>query len=229
MGFNKNIENLHKLLINDTFNLHIQKCENFRYNFEDQIIDVSGYGLYDSNIPVRGLHHRFYLELNINGKTEGKTLVVIMMNPSNTFSAKEDKPSTVDDTVKNIIRMAYRLGYYSKIVILNSFALINGNGKTAHPDNTQKQNLKIIESFIKENKESDYLLAWGKNAYDINKISKFLKDNISTDKFFVYRTSGLYQKYPCHPSKVVENRYKYVSEFLNSNETNTSFIRYVLP
>lgn len=218
MSFNRNISSLYKLSINNTFGLYIQ--QNYKYNFVDQCITVYGYGFYDSDTPETG-SHRFYLELDIQDKPKGKILAAIMMNPSNTFPAQNGKPSKIDATVKNVIRMAYRLGKYSKIVILNSFALINGNGENADSDDTQPQNLAIIKSFIQENKEVDYLLAWGDGASDTDEIKGYLRENVSKDRIFAYRKSQ--QGYPCHPSPIVENPRKYVSEFLNSHAPDSSF------
>ncbi len=222
---------LHKLQINNNFDLWVSK--KYVYNFPNEKIFVKGFGYYDTNEPKRRKgprkDHRYYLEFNIDGRTNGNIITAIMMNPSNTFPASKNKKSTIDFTVKNVIRMAYQLGKYSKIVILNSFALIDGNGAEAHSDNQslQKKNLDIIEAYIKENKDSDYLLAWGNNAEDTDKIRNFLKNNISENKILVYKTTKN-GNYPCHPSIRVENSYKYVSDFLNTHNKNDSFEVYKL-
>lgn len=146
-----------------------------------------------------------------------------MMNPSNTFPEREGMDSTVDDTVKNIIRMAYKLRKYKRIIILNSFSLISGTVKNVQEDDCQTKNLEIINSFINTNRQIDYLLAWGSKALDINKIKSYLK-NIDKGRIFVYKMT--LKKAPCHPSVRVENRYKYVSEFLNQHDEKSSFIPY---
>ncbi len=214
--------NLHKLTIKDCFDLHIQKSNNYNYKFKNEKIKVSGFGYYDKKYPKQG-DHRFYLELSIEQQKEGETLAVIMMNPSNTFPEREGMDSTVDDTVKNIIRMTYKLRKYKRIIILNSFSLISGTVKNVQEDDCQTKNLEIINSFINTNKQIDYLLAWGSKALDINKIKSYLK-NIDKGRIFVYKMT--LKKAPCHPSVRVENRYKYVSEFLNQHDEKSSFIPY---
>ena len=214
--------NLHKLTIKDCFDLHIQKFNNYNYKFKNEKIKVSGFGYYDKKYPKQG-DNRFYLELSIEQRKEGETLAVIMMNPSNTFPEREGMDSTVDDTVKNIIRMAYKLRKYKRIIILNSFSLISGTVKNVQEDDCQTKNLEIINSFINTNRQIDYLLAWGSKALDINKIKSYLK-NIDKGRIFVYKMT--LKKAPCHPSIRVENRYKYVSEFLNQHDEKSSFIPY---
>ena len=223
MIMNKTLfNNLHKLTIKDCFDLYIHKFNNYNYKFKNEKIEVSGFGYYDKKYPKQG-DHRFYLELSIEQRKEGETLAVIMMNPSNTFPEIEERESTVDDTVKNIIRMAYKLKKYNRIIILNSFSLISGTIKNIKEDDCQTKNIEIINFFINTNKEIDYLLAWGSKAVDIDNIKNYLK-NIDGRRIFVYKMT--LKKAPCHPSIRVENRYKYVSEFLNQHDEKSSFIPY---
>ena len=225
-NFKNLTDNLYKLPIEDEFDFYIQQPQNFDYNFPNEQIKVKGFGFYDNLEPKQKQNnHRYYLELDILNAHDRNILTAIMMNPSNTFPSINGKQSTIDDTVKNIIRMAYRLGKYSKVVILNSFALIDGDGDTAQSDaDSQKINLAIIQAFAYENTNSDYLLAWGKNAEDTDKIKKILKDNNLEHRIYAYRITE--DNYPCHPSRIVENSRKYVSEFLNTHTKNDSFIPY---
>ena len=212
-------KDLYELQIDNEFDLRISKKYQYKKCPEEKI-KVTGFGYYDTDEPKRkNNNHRYYLELEIKGITNTNTLTAIMMNPSNTFPNSKNKKSTIDSTVKNVIRMAYLLKY-SKIIVLNSFALIDGDGKNTHSDNSQKKNLAIIEAYIKENKNSDYLLAWGNNAEDTDKICKYLKDNIDKNKIFVYKKNK--NGNPCHPGIRVENLYKCVSEFLEESK----FIEY---
>ena len=224
--FQELIKDLYKLPIEDNFNLHIQK--KYDYKFSNEEIKIKGFGYYDCAKPIQKQNkHRYYLELDIKNKPNLSTITTIMMNPSNTFPAMDNEKSKIDDTIKNVIRMAYRLGKYSKIVILNSFALIDGDGNNAVSDAvSQKKNLDIIEAYVKENNHSDYLLAWGKYAEDTDKIIKFLKSNKTDERnrVFAYRIAK--EGYPCHPSKLVENSRKYISSFMNTHSENDSFEKY---
>ena len=215
------INNLKKLKVNDSFQLHIQNKNKFTYNFDDTTLTVSGFGYYDSDKPKKG-DHRFKLELDINNTNGKETLIAIMMNPSNTFPEQNGKKSIIDGTVKNVVRMAYQTRKYSKLIVLNSFALINGKSSESQKDGTQKCNLEIIKECINDNKTADYLLAWGKYAEDVDIIKKYLSKVKA--KIFVYKRTK--KSYPCHPSIQVENRLKYVSEFLNSHKNGGSFLTY---
>ena len=46
----------------------------------------------------------------------------LVINPSNTFPDK-----SIDSTIQNVIRVAYALKEFKKVVILNSFSKIWGN------------------------------------------------------------------------------------------------------
>ena len=226
------LESSYRKQIEDSFNLYIQTPDKYSYNFKNERITAEGCGYYAEDFPEKD-GHRFYLELSIRENSKGKTLAAIMMNPSNTFPAQKNKPSTIDNTVKNVIRMAYKLGKYNKAIILNSFLLISGTVEkrkaedAIHTENLKfhKENLKIIKTFIKENKNIDYLLAWGSKALYTDKIKDYLK-NENVSNIFVYKLSKT--GYPCHPSRVVENRYKYVSDFLISHDNNSSFEKFIV-
>lgn len=226
-GLMQLLESSYRKQIEDSFNLYIQTPDKYSYNFKNETITAEGCGYYAEDFPEKD-GHRFYLELSIRENSKGKTLAAIMMNPSNTFPAQENKPSTIDDTVKNVIRMAYKLGKYNKVIILNSFPLISGTVKKPEEipeDDFRIKNLKIIKTVIKENKDIDYLLAWGNKALDTDKIKDYLK-NENVSNIFVYKLSK--KGYPCHPSRVVENRYKHVSNFLISHGNTSSFEKFIV-
>ena len=90
-------------------------------------IEVYGFGIYEGNKCTKG-GNRYYLEFNLknNEIDSQKTMYVLLMNPSNTFPKK-----SIDSTIQNVIRVAYASKEFKKVVILNSFSKICGNGEEA--------------------------------------------------------------------------------------------------
>lgn len=163
-------------------NFYMYIGENIRQS--NPKINVSGTAYYNCESPKQKTNcYRYCLELNVenfNTKTSisPKTLVVLMLNPSNTFPEQENKKSKLDSTVKNAVRIAFKKRY-NKVIIINSFSYIDGNSNTAKQfkieDNEKKINLQIIENILSKNK--DLLIAWGTKirAKDKNQILKFIK------------------------------------------------------
>lgn len=130
-----------------------------------------------------------------------------MLNPSNTFPEINGKKSTVDGTVKNAVRIAYKAGY-SKVIILNSFNYIDGNSLTAIKSTKQTSNdinTKIILNVLKEHK--NLMIAWGTKVRqkDKNNILGSIWD-IATDlKIFTYAWNKN-SNCPYHPATRVDNK-----------------------
>lgn len=111
-----------------------------------------------------------------------------MLNPSNTFPEMNGKKSTVDVTVKNAVRIAYKAGY-SKVIILNSFNYIDGNSLTAIKSTKQASNninTKIILNVLKEHK--NLMIAWGTKVRqkDKNSILSSIWDIAADLQIFAY-------------------------------------------
>lgn len=170
-------------------------------------IVAHGYGIFKDNIAKRE-SHRYFLEIQINN-TGTKTLTAFMLNPSNSLPNEG-----FDQTVRNVIRIAY-VKNYSKVVILNTFSLINGKGQDAI-SNYKKQarsnndlNREIIDFYLK-NYSSDLLIAWGtqiqssdKNYYlkQIKNIQQKDNKNINLIAYAWNKNSNC----PYHPSQQVDN------------------------
>lgn len=158
--------NVYAYQVKDVFKLYFGQNKDREDNFD---IEVEGLAYYNCEKPTAKTNcHRYYLELNIKKPNGNKgRLAVIMLNPSNTFPKKG-----VDATVKNVVRIAYKLGY-SSVIILNSFSYIDGNSSTAKKNennNSGDYNLNIISNVLNENK--NLMIAWG------TKISKTIKNQI---------------------------------------------------
>ncbi len=192
-------------------------------NKNNCLIEVKGFAYYDCETPkAKSDCYRYYLELEMNNPKNNKTLVVLMLNPSNTFPAMNGKKSTVDGTVKNAVRIAYKAGY-SKVIILNSFNYIDGNSLTAIKSMKQTSNdtnTTIILNVLKEHKE--LMIAWGTKVRqkDKNNILSSIWD-IATDlKIFAYAWNKK-SNCPYHPATRVDNKNNGfpLSKFL-SDKTN---------
>ena len=191
--------------ITDSFDLYFGQNKN---NENNCLIEVNGFAYYDCETPkAKSDCYRYYLELEMNNPKNNKTLVVLMLNPSNTFPEMNGKKSTVDGTVKNAVRIAYKAGY-SKVIILNSFNYIDGNSLTAIKSTKQTSNdinTKIILNVLKEHK--DLMIAWGTKVRqkDKNNILSSIWD-IATDlKIFAYAWNE-HSNCPYHPATRVDNK-----------------------
>lgn len=129
-----------------------------------------------------------------------------MLNPSNTLPEANGKKSTVDGTVKNAVRIAYKAGY-SKVIILNSFNFIDGNSITAvksAKENSNDFNTKIITNVLAQHK--DFMIAWGTKVRKKDKIQILSKIwDITTDiNIFAYAWNSN-SNCPYHPATRVDN------------------------
>ena len=141
------------------------------------------------------------------------------MNPSNTF-ASTDKSKVFDYTIKNIIRVAYKLKY-NKITVLNSYPRIDGDSNSQNisiDENIANINTEFIKDYVLKNKEnSTLLIAWGGSNKKVTNMQKYL-DVFYNNKIEIYAYRKTSNNKPCHASILVENRYNYVSNFLNNDE-----------
>ncbi len=170
------------------------------YNF-------SGYGQFDTEEPKEN-DNRYYLEIILNDDNIKPVIVAFMINPSKTFS------KTIDNTVKNLIRMTYK--YYSKLIVLNLFSTIKSK-----PIGLEKneQNNNFINQFLSKDVDNynkiDILIACGHNKdkqyfEDIkdfilpykNKFKKILFLSLNIEKFKYYIEDKV-----LHPSSSVINAY----------------------
>lgn len=170
-------------------------------NSTEESFTVNGFGVCENNnFEENGF--RYYLEFDINNSLPKKrTIVSIMMNPSDKTNPTGDG-NPIDSTVTNVIKMAYVSGY-SKVIILNSFPYINGNGEESlkEKDNSEdknKLNKDFIYEFLKENVNNvDILLAWGGQIKNTKEDFAEALENYN-DKIYVYDVTA--DKFPMHPS-----------------------------
>jgi len=212
-------------VINDEFYFDIDKID-------EPKLEVMGKGIYKNNeYKVGG--YRYYLQINLDDGD--KTLTTIMQNPADTFPDKvwsnknwinknminangKRRPISkgFDKTVRNVIRIA-KASCFSKIVVLNTFSLIQANGENAHSehnanDETEGINKNFVCDYLK-NHTKDLLIAWG---VDI----KINKDDY-TASIIENKDINLWaydwnknKKCPYHPSQQVDNRLKIVRKFI---------------
>lgn len=167
---------------------------------------VNGFGICKDDQFDKG-SFRYYLEFDIiNPQGNKRNLVSIMMNPSSETNPTNNQK--IDSTVTNVIRMAYVSGY-SKVIILNSFPYINGNGTESLEKNNNskgsqenKLNKEFINKFLKDkenNQDIDILLAWGGNIKNtVEDYSKSLEPYEEQNKIYVYDITK--NSFPMHPS-----------------------------
>lgn len=207
---------IYKINLKGTVNYKLPNCT----KLNDIILDVSGYGYYSSPNPQKH-DYRYYLNIEIKNTKfkKKKEFVAILMNPSNTF-ASTDKSKIFDYTIKNVIRIAYKLKY-NKITVLNSYPRIDGDSNSQNmsiDENIAKINTEFIKDYVLKNKEkSTFLIAWGGNDKKVTNIQKYL-EVFYNNKIEIYAYRKTSNNKPCHASILVENCYNYVSNFLNNDE-----------
>lgn len=185
--------------------------------------NVNGFGICENdNFSIES--SRYYLEFEIiNPKGNKGSIVSIMMNPSDQTNPDNQ---TIDNTVTNVIRMAYVSGY-SKVIILNSFPYINGNDdesltqydklkkdkdKTSHKIELNI-NKEFIGKFLENQNKQDILLAWGGDMKNTKEdYAEILKKY--EDKIFVYNITSD-DDFPMHPSP---KNQKEVNKILNGEK-----------
>ena len=199
----KNINGLPSKLyrphISGEFDFYSGKNKNHENNF---IIEVDG-----SAYCTKTDCHRYYLELKITNVKNDNTLVVLMLNPSNTSPANGDEKAKIDETVKNAVRVAYKAGY-SAVIIINTFSYIDGNSSTAVKSAKEDQkniNIEIIKNVLEKNKE--LLIAWEGKVLkkDKSKILKEISQKYKNLKIYAYAWSYKSNN-PYHLSSRVNNK-----------------------
>ncbi len=200
-------------------------------------IELDTYSVYDSKSPKQNTN-RYYIEFKIKNnpltitKRNTETLVTLLQNPSNTFPTEK---MVIDETVQNVIKMAYLNGY-KKIVVLNTKPLINGNSKATeakyiNSDNTQKLiiNSKFIQEYLNNySKNADFLVAWGTNKSILNEIInneyiELINKNFK-DRIWAYDTTK--KNYPRHPGSWSPHNNKPVRDFLEKSLNQSSLTFY---
>lgn len=194
----------YKFNISDCFQFFTGKNKSRQDNCT---LKVNGFAYYSCENPKAKTDcYRYYLELDIEKAEQDKTLVVLMLNPSNTFPEANGKKSTLDGTVKNAVRIAYKAGY-SKVIILNSFNFIDGNSITAMKSAKEALNdvnTKIITNVLNQHK--DLMIAWGTKVRKKDKteiLSKIL-DKATEINIFAYAWNSN-SNCPYHPATRVDN------------------------
>jgi hypothetical protein len=202
----KGISNLtpYKFNISDCFQFFTGKNKSRQDNCS---LKVNGFAYYSCENPKAKTDcYRYYLELDIEKAEQEKTLVVLMLNPSNTFPEANGKKSTVDATVKNAVRITYKAGY-SKVIILNSFNFIDGNSITAMKSAKEASNdvnTKIITNVLAQHK--DLMIAWGTKVCkkDKTEILSKIWDKATDINIFAYAWNSN-SNCPYHPATRVDN------------------------
>ncbi len=163
--------------------------------------NIWGFGIYDSPNPDVN-DNRYCLELNHCGIDNDKTLITLLMNPSETFPCENDN-SNIDDTILNVMKIAKALGIMS-VIVLNTIPIINSKKELALKGlNKQKQrhNEMFVNGFLKhcDKENTIFLAAWGsdKNINSFNKYSQTINTYFK-DKIYAFSINK--DMTPTHPS-----------------------------
>lgn len=190
-------------------------------------IEVCGFGIYEENQCIKG-GHRYYLEFKLKNSEvdSSKTMYVLLMNPSNTFPKK-----SIDSTIQNVIRVAYASKEFKKVVILNSFSKICGNGEEAKKYFKQLENESnhkdVHVQFEKKNKNfvttilndvDEILIACGDGVLE-EQYQDYLSQ-LKDKKIWTYSNSLTLNSRPRHLSiRSSENRNQFY-KFIKNTKKN---------
>lgn len=186
-------------------------------------IEVCGFGIYEENKCTKG-GHRYYLEFNLenNEINSQKTMYVLLMNPSNTFPQK-----SIDSTIQNVIRVAYALKEFKKVVILNSFSKICGNGEEAKKYfknknvKLEEKNEKLVINFLES--VDEILIACGDGVSE-EQYQSYLTQ-LKDKKIWTYANSLTLNSRPRHLSiRSSENRNQFY-EFIKNPQKKYLIIK----
>ena len=186
-------------------------------------IEVCGFGIYEENKCKKG-GNRYYLEFNLknNEIDSQKTMYVLLMNPSNTFPDKN-----IDSTIQNVIRVAYALKEFKKVVILNSFSKICGNGEEAKKYfknknvKLEEKNEKLVINFLES--VDEILIACGDGVSE-EQYQSYLTQ-LKDKKIWTYANSLTLNSRPRHLSiQHSENRNQFY-EFIKNPQKNYLIIK----
>ena len=194
--------------------LTTEEYSKIRKFFNYDKISVNGFGIYDARTlseideyrnEENSDGNRYYLNFSITEPeiTERKSLVTIMMNPAGTFPKSGKYEAEIDQTVKNVIRIACAKKY-SDVIILNVSSNINpDSGKWEKNKDFKKEiNTTFVKSCLEslcKDKTCDFLAAWGSKE----KILKYIGgscycEQINKFNSYVYRINEMSQT-PAHP------------------------------
>lgn len=184
-------------------------------------IEVCGLGIYEEN-KCKKCGNRYYLEFNLknNEIDSQKTMYVLLMNPSNTFPDK-----SIDSTIQNVIRVAYAIKEFKKVVILNSFSKICGNGEEA------KKYFKRLEN---ESNHKDVHVQFEKKNKDfvttiLNDVDEILiacGDGVSEEQYQSYLTQLKDKKIWTYANSLTLNsRPRHLS--IRSSENRNQFYKFI--
>ena len=163
--------------------------------------NIWGFRIYDSPNPDVN-DNRYCLELNHCGIDNDKTLITLLMNPSETFPCENDN-SNIDDTILNVMKIAKALGIMS-VIVLNTIPVINSKKELALMSlNKQKQrhNEMFVNGFLKhcDKENTIFLAAWGSDK-SINSFNKYCQTINTYFKDKIYAFSINKDMTPTHPS-----------------------------
>lgn len=219
-----------KILKKENFSDEITDEFYFNLDYKNEPkLGFKGKGIYQNNEHKVG-GYRYYLEISIEDNND-KVLTVIMQNPADTFpdfvwdsqvwinkniinknGKKRPVSKGFDKTVRNVIRIAKASGF-SKVVVLNTFSLVQANGNNAHKEYDEKNEAEVVnKNFVcdyLENSATDLLIAWGfgtKINIDCYLESILKNENI---KLWAYAWNKN-RSCPFHPSQQVDNRFGHV-------------------
>lgn len=149
-------------------------------------------------------------------------MYVLLMNPSNTFP-----PKSIDSTIQNVIRVAYALKEFKKVVILNSFSKICGNGEEAKKYfknknvKLEEKNEKLVINFLES--VDEILIACGDGVSE-EQYQSYLTQ-LKDKKIWTYANSLTLNSRPRHLSiQHSENRNQFY-EFIKNPQKNYLIIK----
>jgi hypothetical protein len=133
---------------------------------------------------------RYRLEIQLKNKSEGKTVCVIMQNPS--YADRNIADKSVNFLEKLIFEKKYKeFSNVYKIIIVNQFAYIQTNDFSGLNEQIGEKNNNIIEKSI--DVADIILIAWGKSNSFHNRI-KFVNEILKKKQKKCYVTKK-------HPSR----------------------------
>lgn len=158
------------------------------------------------NIKVKGTgednnnNERLYLDIEIMSNNSNKSLIVIMLNPSESGMNKEG--IFVDKTTTNLIKIANE-NNYNKIKVFNLLTEKEPDSKKVNYSNFNKDNFARILKAINNN-SNDILLAWGakyKNNTKNLQVKKLLNILRQRENVFTF-CANPNLAFPKHPGRI---------------------------
>ncbi len=165
-----------------------EKGKKIKYQGNDILIKECGY--YEKK-------KRYLLNIKIGFYKKEKVLDVIMLNPSEYYSDKEN--IIIDKTVTNVVKIAIDNGY-NEINILNLFSVIQPDSNRVNFNNPD---IEFLKAYF-EKSQNTILVAWG---YRFKNNNNKIKELIELLKNKEIKTFDILEKnYPKHPGRTnIEN------------------------